>query len=103
MTGDIVENATAPIVVMTTEIYRNVLLELDREDPAIETSEFAAPVATTAVGGHRKLDPQLGNIACVIFDELHYMADPQRGPVWEECIIHSPPHVRFVGLSATVH
>jgi len=104
MTGDIVENPTAPIVVMTTEIYRNVLLELEREDRSIAASEFAAPVATTTtLGGHRSLDPQLANIASIIFDELHYMADPQRGPVWEECIIHSPPHVQFVGLSATVH
>ena len=93
MTGDIVENPTAPIVVMTTEIYRNVLLELERDEPT----------TATEVTSHRRLDPQIANIACIIFDELHYMADPQRGPVWEECIIHSPPHVQFVGLSATVH
>jgi ATP-dependent RNA helicase HelY len=102
MTGDIVENPTAPIVVMTTEIYRNVLLELERTDHENKT-EFAGNVATTGgSAGHRQLDIQLESLAYIIFDELHFMADPQRGPVWEECIIHSPSHVRFVGLSATV-
>ena len=101
MTGDIVENPHAPIVVMTTEIYRNVLLELERDDRSAAGTDFAGSVATVDQG-HKQLDPQLSRVACVIFDELHYMADPQRGPVWEECIIHSPPHVRFVGLSATV-
>jgi ATP-dependent RNA helicase HelY len=103
MTGDIVENASAPIVVMTTEIYRNVLLELERDDESVALTELAHSVAETAQrGGKKQLDPQLERVGWVIFDELHFMADPQRGPVWEECIIHSPPHVRFVGLSATV-
>src|SRR6185437_9967719 len=101
MTGDIVENASAPIVVMTTEIYRNVLLELERDDGSVELTRLAHSVAETASSsGKKQLDPQLARVGWVIFDELHFMADPQRGPVWEECIIHSPPHVRFVGLSA---
>lgn len=104
MTGDIVENPTAAIVVMTTEIYRNVLLELERDDSAVASTGLAGSVAATpSKSGHSQMDPQLARVATVIFDELHFMADPQRGPVWEECIIHSPPHVRFVGLSATVH
>ncbi len=103
MTGDIVENASAPIVVMTTEIYRNVLLELERNDESVALTGLAHSVAeTTQRGGKKQLDPQLARVGWIIFDELHFMADPQRGPVWEECIIHSPPHVRFVGLSATV-
>jgi superfamily II RNA helicase len=104
MTGDIVENASAPIVVMTTEIYRNVLLELERDDTSVALTNLAHSVAETAgQSGKKQLDPQLAQVGWLIFDELHFMADPQRGPVWEECIIHSPPHVRFVGLSATVH
>jgi ATP-dependent RNA helicase HelY len=103
MTGDIVENASAPIVVMTTEIYRNVLLELERQDESVALTELAHSVAETANrSGTKQLDPQLARVGWIVFDELHFMADPQRGPVWEECIIHSPPHVRFVGLSATV-
>jgi superfamily II RNA helicase/transcriptional regulator with XRE-family HTH domain len=79
VTGDIVEAHYAPIVVMTTEIYRNMLLEAEAR-------------------GISELD----DVACVIFDELHYVSDPERGPVWEEAIIHSPKHILLVGLSATV-
>jgi ATP-dependent RNA helicase HelY len=79
VTGDIVEAHYAPILVMTTEIYRNMLLEAEAR-------------------GISELD----DVACVIFDELHYVSDPERGPVWEEAIIHSPKHVLLVGLSATV-
>ncbi len=104
MTGDIVENASAPIVVMTTEIYRNVLLELERDDHSWSRRRLPAPLPPPGwMAGVKQLDPRLSTVDCIIFDELHFMADPQRGPVWEECIIHSPPHVRFVGLSATVH
>jgi superfamily II RNA helicase len=38
----------------------------------------------------------------VVFDEFHYMNDPERGTVWEESVILSPPHVLFVALSATI-
>ncbi len=102
LTGDIVENASAPIVVMTTEIYRNVLLELERDDFEGAASEFAGAVVPQRHTPERKLTPDIANLACVIFDELHFMADPQRGPVWEESIIHSPESVRFICLSATV-
>ncbi len=102
LTGDIVENASAPIVVMTTEIYRNVLLELERDDFADNATEFAGAVVSQSQLSDRKLTPDIANLACVIFDELHFMADPQRGPVWEESIIHSPDRVRFICLSATV-
>src|SRR5438045_9538328 len=44
----------------------------------------------------------LSDIGFVVFDELHYLSDVSRGPVWEEAIICSPPHVQLVGLSATV-
>ena len=126
LTGDIVENAAAPIVVMTTEIYRNMLLEGSRvarqlgTAPRDEASELlrgvarrnseraqaenALPEAADIVELARRarLDEELSSVGCVIFDELHFLNDPERGPVWEEAIIHSPPHVTFVGLSATV-
>ncbi len=75
LTGDIVINATAPLLIMTTEIYRNMLLAND---------------------------PLINEIKYVIFDEIHYMNDPERGSVWEESIIFSPEHVRFLFLSATI-
>ncbi len=131
LTGDIVTNPRAPIVVMTTEIYRNMLLEGSRAARAAPPSTTADALladirarAETAGGAQAEetppgddlvaaddvaelarraaLDEELSSVGCVIFDELHYLSDPGRGPVWEEAIIHSPAHVRFIGLSATV-
>src|SRR5260221_7153867 len=107
MTGDIVENPTAPIVVMTTEIYRNMLLEgsrAARQPPDASTGAETVEQQVTARDFARQaaLDDELSSVGCVIFDELHFLSDPERGPVWEEAIIHSPAHVLFVGLSATV-
>ena len=82
VTGDIVEHSNASIVIMTTEVYRNMLLE--------EGSVDRLPRDTVE------------NVGFVVFDELHYLGDVGRGPVWEEAIICSPPHVQLVGLSATV-
>src|SRR5438132_4185692 len=87
VTGDIVEHSRASVVIMTTEVYRNMLLE-DGGDRFIG-DEYTPP-------------PGLANVGFVIFDELHYLSDVSRGPVWEEAIICSPPHVQLVGLSATV-
>lgn len=75
VTGDTVINPVAKIVVMTTEIYRNQLLSKD---------------------------VSVADIKYVIFDEIHYMSDIERGTVWEESIIFSPPHIRFLCLSATI-
>lgn len=120
LTGDIVEHPRAPIVVMTTEIYRNMLLEGVRAAqlaPGEEALQLLAPLArrvpeaaataapaddVAELARSAALDEQLSTVGCVIFDELHYLSDPQRGPVWEEAIIHSPAHVQLVGLSATV-
>jgi len=74
LTGDVSLNPDAPIVIMTTEIYRNRLFE----------------------------DPErLRQTSWVIFDEVHYLDDPERGTVWEEAIMFSPEHVRLLALSAT--
>jgi superfamily II RNA helicase len=75
MTGDVTINAGAPLLIMTTEVFRNTIFE----DP-------------------RNLDD--GH--AVIFDEIHYLDDRERGTVWEESIIFAPPHIRVVGLSATI-
>ncbi len=87
VTGDIVEHSQASIVIMTTEVYRNMLLE-EGGEPLID--------------GQRAAPASLQNTGFVIFDELHYLSDIGRGPVWEEAIICSPSHVQLVGLSATV-
>lgn len=75
ITGDVVINSNAKILIMTTEIYRNMLLT---KDPLVE------------------------NVSYVIFDEIHFLSDLERGTVWEESIIFSPAHVRFICLSATI-
>src|SRR5712691_9203782 len=87
VTGDIVEHSTASIVIMTTEVYRNMLLEEGGERFASDEN----PVTS-----------ELADVGFIVFDELHYLSDIGRGPVWEEAIICSPPHVQLVGLSATV-
>ncbi|MDO8480615.1 MAG: DEAD/DEAH box helicase, partial [Nanoarchaeota archaeon] len=75
MTGDVVINPDAPMLVMTTEIYRNMLLA---KDPIIDYLSY------------------------VIFDEIHFISDIERGTVWEESIIFSPNRIRFLCLSATI-
>ena len=74
LTGDNAINPDADIVVMTTEVLRNMLYE----------------------------GRQLDDLDFVVLDEVHYLEDSFRGPVWEEVILHLPPHVRLVALSATV-
>ncbi len=75
LTGDVSFNADAPIVVMTTEIFRNRLVE--------QNSAFQ-------------------KYSWVIFDEIHYIDDLDRGTVWEESLIFMPKHMRIAGLSATI-
>jgi ATP-dependent RNA helicase HelY len=75
LTGDNAVNGGAPVVVMTTEVLRNML--------------YAGSDALDGLG-------------YVVMDEVHYLADRFRGAVWEEVIIHLPASVRLVGLSATV-
>jgi ATP-dependent RNA helicase HelY len=75
LTGDTNINGSARIVVMTTEVLRNMLYA---DSPALRGLRY------------------------VVMDEVHYLADRFRGAVWEEVIIHLPPSVRLVSLSATV-
>ncbi|GCE48680.1 RAD3-like DEAD/DEAH box helicase [Thermosporothrix hazakensis] len=89
VTGDIVERSRASIVIMTTEVYRNMLLEEGGTGTVVPDGERFGPASLQDVG-------------FVVFDELHYLSDLERGPVWEEAIICSPKHVQLVGLSATV-
>lgn len=77
LTGDRKENSDAPLIVGTTEIYRNQLFDALREGFDVRT-DF------------------------VILDEAHYLSDEERGHVWEEAIILSPPRIRLLLLSATV-
>ncbi|WP_396668366.1 DEAD/DEAH box helicase [Microbacterium sp. R86528] len=75
LTGDTNINGNARVVVMTTEVLRNMLYA---DSPALRGLRY------------------------VVMDEVHYLADRFRGAVWEEVIIHLPPAVRMISLSATV-
>ncbi len=75
VTGDVVLNPYAQVLLMTTEIFRNTIFD-DIE--------------------------RLQDVSYVIFDEIHYINDIERGTVWEESIIFAPQHIKFVCLSATI-
>ncbi|MEM7092920.1 MAG: DEAD/DEAH box helicase [Actinomycetota bacterium] len=75
LTGDVTVNGEAPVVVMTTEVLRNMLYERSA---------------------------RLRRLRCVVLDEVHYLQDRDRGPVWEEVLLNLPPDVRTISLSATV-
>ncbi len=75
VTGDVSINGNAPVVIMTTEIFRNGLLE---EDDRSRRSQ------------------------AIIFDEVHFLDDPERGTVWEESIIFAPEGMQIICLSATI-
>ncbi|WP_406711522.1 DEAD/DEAH box helicase [Trueperella pyogenes] len=75
LTGDQTINRDADILVVTTEVLRNMLFHHD---------------------------DIVNDIGYVVLDEVHYLADEFRGPVWEEIILQLPAHVRLVSLSATI-
>ncbi|MBI5418413.1 DEAD/DEAH box helicase [Candidatus Poribacteria bacterium] len=75
LTGDVSINPNASVLIMTTEIFRNKVLE---EQNLLKDYKW------------------------IIFDEIHYLDDPERGTVWEESIILLPPHIRILALSATI-
>jgi len=75
LTGDVSINPSAPILIMTTEIFRNKVLD----------------------------EPEsLKSYSWIIFDEIHYIDNPERGTVWEESLIFLPAHMKILGLSATI-
>jgi len=83
MTGDIKFSPHADIVIMTTEILRNLLYKQ------------GTPIGITP-------ELSLQNLDAVVFDEVHYINDPSRGSVWEECLVLLPPEINLVLLSATL-
>lgn len=75
LTGDVSLNADAPVLIMTTEIFRNKVLD----------------------------EPEsLKKYSWIIYDEIHYLDNYERGTVWEESLIFLPKHMRLLGLSATI-
>lgn len=80
ITGDRKINKDAPIIIMTTEVYRNMVIQ-DRL---------------------KEQNPMLDDLKTVIFDELHYLGDSDRGGVWEQSIMFTDPDVQILSLSGTM-
>jgi len=88
MTGDIKTNPEADVIIMTTEILMNYLFHGHEEGRESSLIQFNIDIAE--------------ELGCVVFDEIHYINDNERGHVWEKTILLLPPHVQMVMLSATI-
>ena len=86
MTGDIKINPDADVLIMTTEILMNSLFIQDNEN--VSSLEFNININE--------------ELACVVFDEVHYINDQDRGQTWEKTILMLPKHIQMVMLSATI-
>ena len=88
LTGDIKDNPDADVLIMTTEILRNTLLNRKIDTTKIQELQFNLNIET--------------DLGAVIFDEVHYIGDADRGVVWEQSIMLLPPQVQLIMLSATI-
>jgi superfamily II RNA helicase len=91
LTGDIKFNPFSNITIMTTEILRNMLVRKQHskeEEASSNTDEVSIDLEN--------------EVDTVVFDEIHYINDKDRGKVWEECLIMLPKHIQLVLLSATI-
>jgi superfamily II RNA helicase len=90
ITGDITDNPDADVLIMTTEILPHTLNNRKlKEKTNIDVKlNFEIDIDT--------------ELAAVVFDEIHYINDPERGNVWEQAILLLPPHIQLIMLSATI-
>ena len=91
LTGDIKTNPEADVLIMTTEILRNTLFQKQMKEENQDAN----------VKLHFDMDIQ-NELGCVVFDEIHYINDAERGKVWEETIMLLPNHIQMLMLSATL-
>ena len=89
LTGDIKYNPEADCLIMTTEILRNTLFQKQNQEVHKDLLSFNINIEN--------------ELECVIFDEVHYINDADRGKVWEESIMMMPKQVKMVMLSATIN
>lgn len=89
LTGDITDNPTADVLIMTTEILRNRLKREKFDSSDTVTSKFTIDIEN--------------DLGCVIFDEVHYFSDKHRGVVWEETLMFLPSTIALVMLSASIN
>ena len=95
LTGDIKDNPEADVLIMTTEILRNTLF-----NKQIINNENMSDNNNIKLHFEMDFENELG---AVIFDEVHYINDIDRGSVWEQSILLLPSHVQLIMLSATIH
>ena len=88
LTGDIKTNPDAQVLIMTTEILMNYLFTSDPDKKESNKLQFQIDIEN--------------ELACVVFDEVHYINDQERGQTWEKTILMLPQHVQLVMLSATI-
>lgn len=94
LTGDIKTNPEADVLIMTTEILMNTLYAKNRISNGFDLNKNTSLTMF-------EMDFQ-NELACVVFDEIHYINDLDRGRVWEETIMMLPQHIQMVMLSATL-
>ena len=93
LTGDIKFNPEADVLIMTTEILRNTLFQNKMLDEgSVEKDKISLQFEMDI----------MNELGCVVFDEIHYINDADRGKVWEETIMMLPNHIQMVMLSATI-
>ena len=97
LTGDIKTNPEADVLIMTTEILMNTLYAKNRKEDANENADKNKNSSLTMFDMDFSTE-----LACVIFDEIHYINDKDRGKVWEETIMMLPKNIQMVMLSATL-
>ena len=91
ITGDVKDNPDADVLIMTTEILRNTLFNMQ----VSKKTNTDMPLSFNI-----NIETELGG---VVFDEVHYINDPDRGAVWEQSILLLPPHIQLLMLSATIN
>lgn len=89
ITGDIKTNPEADVLIMTTEILMNKLYQIKSN----------SSVSSSSVSFEMNIENDLG---CVVFDEIHFIAEESRGHIWEQTIMMLPPQIQMIGLSATL-
>ena len=88
LTGDIKTNPTADVLIMTTEILMNYLFSMDSTNEKTSVLDFQMDIRA--------------ELGCVVFDEVHYINDADRGQTWEQTILMLPSNIQMVLLSATI-
>ena len=96
-TGDIKTNPNADVLIMTTEILMNYLYLQKTDSHTNDNTD----ISNNKTNQQFQIDIN-NELACVIFDEVHYINDADRGQVWEQTILMLPKHIQMVMLSATI-